>query len=67
MGWKEFIGGGKSDGIAYEPTRDGFKPMMRNGKPVLLSQLSKDMRKGSGQSTKPAPRAERKARKEWGR
>jgi hypothetical protein len=60
---------GKSDGIAYEPTRGGMQPMMRNGRPVLLSELSKHQRAGAmqGGATKRAPRAERKLRKEWGR
>ena len=65
MGWFS----SKSDGIAYEPTRSGFQPMMRNGKPVLLSDITKEQRKsaGMGGATKRAPRAERKLRKEWGR
>ena len=58
---------GKSDGIAYEPTRGGVQPMMKNGKPVLISELTKQQRQSLGMSTKPAPRAERKQRKEWGR
>jgi len=60
---------GKSDGIAYEPTRGGMQPMMKNGRPVLLSELTKEQRMYSGQggATKRAPRAERKQRKEWGR
>lgn len=68
MGWKEFIGG-KSDGQAYEPTRGGMKPMMKNGKPVRLSELSKEQLKslGMGGATKRPPRAERKQRTEWGR
>lgn len=66
MGWKEFIGG-KADGIAYQPTRSGMEPMMRNGRPVKLSELTKEQRAGTFQSTKPAPRRERKQRKEWGR
>lgn len=68
MGFKDMFKG-KSDGIAYEPTRSGAQPMMRNGKPVLLSELTKEQRKslGMGGATKPAPRAERKQRKEWGR
>lgn len=68
MGWLDKVRG-KSDGPAYEPTRSGMRPMMRNGKPVMLSELTKDQLKGMGMSgaTKPAPRAERKQRKEWGR
>ncbi len=60
---------GKSDGIAYEPTRSGMQPMIKDGKPVLLSQLTKEQRQSAGMSgaTKRAPRAERKQRKEWGR
>ncbi len=58
----------KSDGIAYEPTRSGMQPMMRKGKPVLLSELTKEQRQsvGMGGATKRAPRAERKARTGWG-
>ncbi len=64
MGWFS----GKSDGIAYEPTRSGFQPMMRNGRQVMLSELTKEQRKsaGMGGATKRAPRAERKARTGWG-
>lgn len=57
---------GKSDGQAYEPTRSGFKPMMKDGKPVLLSQLSKEQMRSTGQGVKPASRSERKGRTEWG-
>jgi hypothetical protein len=69
MGIRELFGG-KSDGIAYEPTRGGMQPMMdANGKPVRLSELSKHQRKGVGMggATKRAPRAERRQRTEWGR
>lgn len=66
MGFKEMFTG-KSDGIAFEPTRSGAKPMVKNGKPVLISQLTKEQRKSLGMSAKPAPRSERKTRKEWGR
>jgi len=55
MGWKELFRPG-SDGFAYEPTRDGFRLMMQNGKPVRVSELSKGMRKSTGQSTKPQRR-----------
>jgi len=57
---------GKSDGIAYEPTRGGAQPMMKNGRPVLISELSKQQRKGLGMDTTPAPRGERKSRTGWG-
>ncbi len=64
MGWFS----GKADGVAYEPTRSGMQPMMRNGKLVLLSELSKDQRKYSGQdgAVARASRSERKARTVWG-
>lgn len=63
-----FFGKAKSDGIAYEPTRGGMQPMIgKNGKPVLVSQLTKQQRQSVGFTTKPAPRKERKLRKEWGR
>lgn len=63
------FGKSKTDGIAYEPTRGGVQPMTRNGKPVMLSELTKEQRQsiGMGGATKRAPRAERKLRKEWGR
>jgi hypothetical protein len=60
---------GKSDGIAYGPTRNGMAPMKHaDGRPVLLSHLTKDQRKGMGMggATKRAPRAERKARTGFG-
>lgn len=66
MGFKAMFTG-KSDGIAYEPTRNGAQPMMRNGKPVLISELNKQQRQSLGMDTTPAPRSERKKRKEWGR
>jgi hypothetical protein len=69
MGFKELFSG-KSDGIAYEPTRSGFQVMTNeNGRPIRLSELTKEQRKsiGMGGATKRAPRAERKQRKEWGR
>ncbi len=64
MGWFS----GKSDGIAYEPTRNGMQLMMKNGKPVLLSQLTKQQRAGLGMggATKAPSRAERKSRTGWG-
>lgn len=66
MGLKDLFGG-KSDGIAFEPTRGGAQPMMKNGKPVLISELTKQQRQSLGMGTKPAKRSERKQRKEWGR
>jgi hypothetical protein len=69
MGFRELFGG-KSDGIAYEPTRGGFQVMKNeNGRPIKWSELSKEQRKsiGMGGATKRASRAERKQRKEWGR
>lgn len=66
MGFKELFGG-KADGIAFEPTRGGAQPMMKDGKPVLISQLTKEQRRSLGMGTKPASRAVRKQRKEWGR
>jgi hypothetical protein len=60
---------GKSDGPAYMPGRGGLEPMMKNGRPVMMSELTKEQRKSIGMAgaTKPAPRSERKKRKEWGR
>ncbi len=65
MGWFS----GKADGQAYEPTRSGFQSMTDSkGRPVMLSQLTKEQRKSAGQAgaVKPPSRAERKSRTGWG-
>ncbi len=47
----------KSDGFAIEPTRSGAQTMRgKDGKPVRISELTKEQRKSMGMGLKPQKR-----------